>query len=370
MTDTLRPLTDTRRRAAPVLIVIPILAAIFAGIYLWRQARLAPASAGHARPPVEVSALTVEPEPLPQSLEATGSLQAVQELTLAPEVAGRVVAIRFEAGMSVEAGMPLVELNDAPERAQLAEAVSRAQFARLQLDRSRRLVATDAATQQLLDQRVTEQEQADATVQRIEAVIAQKTIRAPFAGLLGIRRVNLGQYVNPGDVLATLTALDRLYANFTVPQQELSKLELGGAVTVRTDAYPGQEFAARINAIEPMVQQDTRNVRVQATLGNPDRKLRPGLYVTVGIAQPPRPSAILVPATAIQTSASGDSVLVVRDGKAAPVPVTTGQRRGDRIVVETGLGSGDVVITSGQLRVQPGATVSVAASVAASNPSR
>ncbi|WP_022723856.1 efflux RND transporter periplasmic adaptor subunit, partial [Rhodopseudomonas sp. B29] len=319
MTDTLRPLPDTGHRLASVFIAIPILASIFAGIYLWRQARFAPAAAGYARPPVEVSALTVEPEPLPQSLQATGSLQAVQELTLAPEVAGRVVAIRFEAGMSVEAGTPLVELYDAPERAQRADAVSRAQFARLQLDRSRRLVATAAATQQLLDQRVTEQEQADAEVQRIDAVIAQKTIRAPFAGMLGIRRANLGQYVNPGDALATLTALDQLYANFTVPQQDLSKLALGGEVTVRTDAYPDQEFAAHINAIEPLVQQDTRNVRVQATLGNPDRKLRPGLYVTVGIEQPPRPSAILVPATAIQTSASGDNVLVVRDGKAAPV---------------------------------------------------
>ncbi|MCD0421973.1 efflux RND transporter periplasmic adaptor subunit [Rubrivivax sp. JA1024] len=368
MTDTLRPLPDTRRHLAPVLIVIPILASIFIGIYLWRVARLAPASAEHVRPPVEVSALTIEPEPLPQSLEATGSLQAVNELMLAPEVAGRVVAIRFEAGMTVEAGTPLVELYDAPERAQRADAISRAQFARLQLDRARRLVATNSATQQLLDQRVTELEQADAAVQRIEALIAQKTISAPFAGVLGIRRVNLGQYVNPGDVLATLTALDRLYANFTLPQQQLSKLDLGGEVTVRTDAYPGQDFAARINAIEPMVQQDTRNVRVQATLGNPDRKLRPGLYVTVRIAQPLRPSAILVPATAIQTSASGDSILVVRDGKAAPVPVTTGQRVGDRIVVETGLGGGDVVITSGQLRVQPGAPVSVAASAAASRP--
>ena len=368
MTDTLRPLPDTRHRLASVVIAIPILASVFAGIYLWRQARLAPAAAGHVRPSIEVSAITIEPQPLPQSLEATGSLQAVQELTLAPEVAGRVVAIRFEAGMAVEAGMPLVELYDAPERAQRAEAVSRAQFARRQLDRSRRLVANDAATQQLLDQRVTEQEQAEAAAERIEALISQKTIRAPFAGLLGIRRVNLGQYVNPGDALTTLTALDRLYANFTVPQQDLSKLVLGGEVTVRTDAYPGQDFAARINAIEPLVQHDTRNVRVQATLGNPDRKLRPGLYVTVGIAQPPRPSAILVPATAIQTGASGDSVLVVRDGNAAPVPVTTGQRRGDRILVEAGLSSGDVVITNGQLRVQPGAPVSVGASAAASRP--
>ena len=360
MVDTFPRLPGRLRHRAPLAVAILILLIVFTGIYLWRDARLSPSAAGQARPPVEVSTLAVQPEALPQSLEATGSLQAVHAVTLAPEVAGRVVAIRFEAGSTVEAGTPLVELYDAPERADRADAVSRANFARLQVERSRRLAPSDTISKQMLQQREAELEQADAAVQRIDARLSQKAIRAPFAGLVGIRRVNLGQYVNAGDALATLTALDQLYVNFTVPQQELATLRLGGDATVRTDAYPEWAFPARINAIEPMVGEDTRNIRVQATLANPGQMLRPGLYVTVSVAQPMRPSAILVPATAIQTGPSGDSVLVVRSDRAEPVPVTTGQRCGDRVVVETGLSPGDRVITSGQLRVQPGAPVRIA----------
>ncbi|WP_236823587.1 efflux RND transporter periplasmic adaptor subunit [Blastochloris viridis] len=348
------------RHRAPFAVALLILLIVFIGIYLWRDARLSPSAAGRARPPVEVSAQTVELEALPQSLEATGSLQSVHAVTLAPEVAGRVVAIRFEAGSRVDAGTPLVELYDAPERAERADALSRAQFARRQDERSRRLAPSDTISKQLLEQREAELEQADAAVQRIDARLSQKTIRAPFAGLIGIRRVDLGQYVNAGDALATLAALDQLYVNFTVPQQDLARLRLGSETTVRTDAFPDWAFPARINAIEPMVEQDTRNIRVQATLANPGQMLRPGLYVTVSVAQPMRPSAILVPATAIQTGPSGDSVFVVRSDRAEPVPVVTGQRRGDRVVVEAGLSPGDRVITSGQLRVQPGATVRVA----------
>jgi multidrug efflux system membrane fusion protein len=260
----------------------------------------------------------------------------------------------------VEAGTPLVELYDAPERAERADAASRVNFARLQVERSRRLAPSDTISKQLSEQREAELEQADAALQRIDARLSQKTIRAPFPGLIGIRRVNLGQYVNAGEMLATLTALDRLHVDFTVPQQDLARLRLGGDVTVRTDAYPDSTFPARINAIEPMVDPDTRNIRVQATLANPGRMLRPGLYVTIEVAQPMRSAVILVPATAIQTGASGDSVLVVRNGKAELVPVTAGQRRGDRVVIESGLSSGDSVITGGQLRVQPGTPVRIA----------
>ncbi|SEH56369.1 efflux RND transporter periplasmic adaptor subunit [Magnetospirillum fulvum] len=369
MPDTLERLPKPRRYRVPLVFATFILLAIFTGIYLWRGARLSTNAGGHAPPPVEVSAQTVQPETLPQSLEATGSLQAVREVTLAPEVAGRVVAIHFEAGSSVTAGTPLVQLYDAPDRADRAQAVARAQFARLQHERSVGLVPIGAEPKQLLQQREAELTQANAAIQGIDARIAQKAIRAPFAGLIGIRRVNLGQYVNAGDPLATLTALDPLYVNFTVPQQDLSKLRLGGDVTVRTDAYPDRLFPARINAIEPKVGQDTRNISVQATLANPHQILRPGLYVTAGIMQPMRPETILVPTTAVQTSASGDSVFVVRNGKAELLPVITGQRLGDRIVIETGLTPGDSVITSGQLRVQPGAAVRIAQPTVVSSPS-
>jgi multidrug efflux system membrane fusion protein len=341
-----------------------ILVLVFGGVFLWRSTRQAASANAYAPPPVEVAAEPVRFEPLPQSIEASGSLQAVREVTLAPEVAGRIVAIRFEAGSSVAAGAPIVQLIDAPERADHAAAASRASFARIQYERSRELAPTGAEPRQMLQQREAELAQARAAIQQVDARIVQKTIRAPFAGRIGIRRVNPGQYVNAGDPLATLTALDRLYVNFTVPQQALSRLRTGGTVMVRSDAYPDRSFTARINAIEPMVGQDTRNVSVQATLANPGLILRSGLYVTASIEQPTRPQAIVVPATAIMTSASGDSVLVVRDGKAVPVPVVTGERVGERIVVEQGLKPGDIVVTSGQLRVQPGGSVTIAAAQA------
>ncbi|MDC7787897.1 efflux RND transporter periplasmic adaptor subunit [Rhodoplanes sp. TEM] len=351
--------TTTSRRVLPLLMALLVLALVFCGVALWRSVRLA-ATGGGGPTPVAVAAAAVAVETLPLSLRTTGSLQAVQEVVLAPEVAGRVVAIRFEAGAVVAEGAPLVQLFDAIERADRDAAVARAGFARNQLERSRELSPTGAETLQRLQQREAELAEATAAIAQIDARLVQKTVRAPFDGRIGIRRVNLGQYVNAGEPIATLVALDRLYVNFTVPQQDLAKLRVGGDVEVVSDAWPDRRFRAVINAIEPRVGTDTRNVTAQATLSDSDGLLRPGLYVTVEIAQPPRPDTILVPTTAIQATASGDSVLVLREGRAVPVPVVTGRQVGPRIVVERGLSAGDVVVTSGQLRIRPGAPVTVA----------
>src|SRR3546814_147804 len=207
--------------------------------------------------------------------------------------------------------------------------------------------------------------QAIAEVQQFDARISQKQIRAPFAGELGIRRVNLGQYLNPGDPVATLTALDRLFVDFTLPQQDLAKLHVGAPVTIKADAWPERSFTGHVNAIEPRIGEDTRNVTVQAVVANPDHALRPGVYVATALNLPPQHGALVVPATAIQTSASGDSVTVVRGrngrsgGKAETIAVTTGRRVGDSVIVTRGLKAGDVVVTEGQLRIKPGAEVKV-----------
>lgn len=349
------------RKYAPLLTAALCLLLIFAVVFGWRVWRQSASAMHYAPPPVEVAAQTITAQTLPQSLEASGALQAVREVVLAPEIAGRIITIRFESGAQVKQGTPLVQLFDAPERADLAAAKARAQFARLQYKRSKDLAPSGAEPRQTLQQREAELAQAEAASQQIEARLAQKLVHAPFTGVIGLRRVNPGQYVNAGDALATLTALDQLYANFTVPQQDLAKLSVGSLVTIRTDAYPGQSFPAKINAIEPMVGADTRNISVQAILDNPEHRLRPGLYVTASISQPAQPRALLIPATAIQTSASGDSVLVIKAGKAELVPVITGQRMGENIVVEKGLKDGDVIITNGQLRVQPGGAVTIAA---------
>jgi multidrug efflux system membrane fusion protein len=198
---------------------------------------------------------------------------------------------------------------------------------------------------------------------QLDARIAQKRIRAPFAGELGLRRINLGQHLNPGDAIATLTDLSRVYVDFSVPQQDLNEFAPGATVSITTDGWPGRTFTGKVNAIEPQVDVNTRNVTVQALLPNPDEALRSGMYVNVALALPPEHDALMVPVTAIQTSASGENVIVVRGataeggGTADVVPVATGRRVGDRVVVTNGLHAGEIVVTEGQLRVQPGAQV-------------
>lgn len=354
------PIKSWRQAALAVGLII----LVFGLLFLWRSWRNA-APPPAERPPVAVTATFVEPRDVPAALQAVGSLRAVQEVMLAPEVAGRVTAIRFQPGARVGAGAPLVQLFDGPERADRAAAVAKADLARVQLARSRELAPSGAESKDVLDQRRAEYAQAMAAVHQLDARIAQKRVVAPFAGQIGVRRINLGQYLNPGDAVASLTALDRLYADFNVPQQDLAQLHVGGTVQLTSDAWPGRTFTGRVTTIEPRIGEDSRNVMVQALLPNPGQLLRPGMYVNVALELAAQTGALVVPATAIQTSASGDSVTVIRgrtprkEGNAEMVGVVTGRRIGDSVVVTKGLKPGDVVVTEGQIRVQPGAPVRV-----------
>lgn len=354
------PIKSWRQAALAVGLII----LVFGLLFLWRSWRNA-APPPAERPPVAVTATFVEPRDVPTALQAVGSLRAVQEVMLAPEVAGRVTAIRFQPGARVGAGAPLVQLFDGPERADRAAAVAKADLARVQLARSRELAPSGAESKDVLDQRRAEYAQAMAAVHQLDARIAQKRVVAPFAGQIGVRRINLGQYLNPGDAVASLTALDRLYADFNVPQQDLAQLHVGGTVQLTSDAWPGRTFTGRVTTIEPRIGEDSRNVMVQALLPNPGQLLRPGMYVNVALELAAQTGALVVPATAIQTSASGDSVTVIRgrtprkEGNAEMVGVVTGRRIGDSVVVTKGLKPGDVVVTEGQIRVQPGAPVRV-----------
>lgn len=332
---------------------------LFVALSGWRHLRTAGAEP-LPPPPMPVVAKTVESESIPASLETVGTLEAVREVLLAPETAGRIVAIRFTAGTQVQKGDLLVQLDDAPERADREAAKAKAEFARLQLKRSQELAPTGAEPHALLDQRQAEYDQALAAVRQLDARIAQKAVRAPFSGRIGIRRVHPGQYLNAGDPVASLVALNQLHVNFSVPQQEFSKLRQGQAVEVVTDAWPDRTFTARINAIEPMVSAETRNIPVQAILDNEREALRPGMYVAARLVLPPEPNGIVIPATALQTSASGDSVMLVKEGVATPVPVRAGKRIGESVVIARGLKPGDVIVTEGQLRLQPGTRVAIA----------
>lgn len=353
-----------RQLIKPVLVSATCLVVIFALLYAWRYMRI---TSPHSLPmlPLPVATVQAQSRSVVDELQAIGSLQAVQEVLLAPDTAGRVVDILFEAGQIVERDALLVQLYDAPEQADRAAAIAKSDFLQLQLRRSRKLAHIGAEPHELLERRESEHNQAVAAVHQLEARIEQKKIRAPFSGQIGIRRINPGQYLNAGDAIATLTQLDLLYVNFTVPQQDLPKLKPGAHVQVAVDIAPERVFAARISSIEPRVNEETRNVLVQALLPNADHVLKPGMYATARLQLPVTAETIALPLTAIQTSAYGDSVILVQDanaegiGKAVVVPVKTGRRMGDEVLVTQGLRSGDVVITAGQGRVTPGSAVKI-----------
>jgi multidrug efflux system membrane fusion protein len=359
-----QPSVGPARVAKPIVVATVGLIVVFGALYAWRSTHAAPV--GHFEmPPLPVSTLKVQSSGVTNALEAIGSLQAVREVLLAPDTAGRVTSIHFEAGQTVKQGSVLVQLYDAPEQADRAAAAAKADFAQLQLRRSQGLAPTGAEPRELLEQRQAEADQAAAAVKQLDARIQQKTIRAPFSGQIGIRRINPGQYLNAGDAIATLTQLDPLYVNFTVPQQDRSKLKAGASVQVSVDAAPGRVFRAKISSVEPRINGETRNVVVQAQLPNPDRTLQSGMYATARLELPATAEAIALPLTAIQTSASGDSVVLVQAinaegiGKAVTVPVMTGRRLGEEVLVTKGVKSGDVVVTAGQVRLPPGAAVKI-----------
>lgn len=356
--------TAALSRTKPIVISVVGLVVVFGLLYAWRAVRSGGAEQ-QAMPPMPVSTIRAAPRTVADEWQAVGSLQAVHEVLLAPDTSGRVTAVNFDAGQSVKEGAVLIQLYDAPEQADRAAAVAKADFAQLQLRRSQALAPTGAEPRELLEQHKADAAQTAAAVRQLDARIQQKAIRAPFSGQLGIRRINLGQYLNAGDAIATLTQLDPLYVNFTLPQQDMPRLTSGAPVQVTVDAVPGRVFTARISAIEPRIDGETRNVAVQALLPNTDRLLKPGMYVTARLVLPATTDNIVLPLTAIQTSASGDSVVVVKGadaqgvGKAVAVPVITGRRLGEEVLVSQGVKPGDVVVMAGQNRLPPGATVKI-----------
>ncbi|SFE86049.1 membrane fusion protein, multidrug efflux system [Paracidovorax wautersii] len=348
-----------------IVVSVVVIALIGGGLWYWRTARLSGGGGWAGGGPIDVVATTLKAEAAPVSLEALGELRAVRQVTLSAEVAGRVSAISFKPGQRVKAGTVLVQLDDGPEQADLAAVKAAAAFAQQQFARASELAATGAQSREILQQRQAERDQTAAQVQQLEARIRQKRIRAPFDGELGLRRIDLGQYLNPGEAAVTLTDLNRLYANFDVPQQELARVKVGQPVQVRIDTAGAEPVQATISAIEPQVGRDTRNASIQAEVDNKDRRLQPGMYATVAVALPPEADALTLPVSAVMTSASGDAAAVVREltpektGKAEIVPIVVGRRIGDQVVIARGLKAGDVVITEGQLRVRPGTDLRV-----------
>ncbi len=359
------------------VIVGLLLAVLLGGLYQFNRFRtqaIANFFAHNKPPPAQISAAEVAVQTLPRSAPGVGSLAAVHQVTINPEVAGRVTNISFQPGAMVKTGDPLVQLNDAPDRGDLASYQAQAQLAQISLQRSTSLRKNDFASQETVDQNKSQLAQMAAMIQKTQAIIAQKLIRAPFSGQLGVRQIDLGQYLTAGAPIVTLTDLSTLYVNFTLASHLRPQISVGQQVNVTADAFPGRVFTAKITTIEPQVSADTRTMQVQATMSNPDNALLPGMFVTAAVVLPPRPDTMVVPETAVEYTLYGDSVYLVKnDGKDAaghPVlravrtPVKTGTRWDGKVAILDGLKPGERVVAAGQVKLQSGVQVAVTGSPA------
>src|ERR1700756_4744095 len=319
-------------------------------------------------PPASVSIAEAKTEVIPNLLIAVGDLAAVHQVNVTSDVSGRITDIMFTPGASVQSGTPLIQLFDAPDQGDLASFKAQATVAQLSLDRAKQLASRQFGPQATVDQAQAAFDQATAGIAKTEAIISQKLVRAPFNGELGVRHVEVGQFLTAGTQIVTLTDLSTLYANFTVPEKGSAALQVGQTVRVAVDAYPGRTFEGKITAIEPQIAADTRNIRVQATIENPDHILKPGMFTTTTVVLPDNPPVVTVSETAVDYTLYGDSVFLVTEKKgdegktsltAVRTFVRTGDRVGGRAEILEGLKAGDRVVAVGQLKLQSGAAVAI-----------
>jgi membrane fusion protein, multidrug efflux system len=310
-------------------------------------------------------------------LEAVGSLRAVQGTDLSAEVSGIVAAIHYQQGDNVKTGTPLLQLRANDDIAKLESLKATAELTHITYLRDQAQFRVNAVSKQTLDIGKANLDVAVANVTQQQALVDKKLIRAPFTGRLGVRLVDVGQYLDAGTAIGTLQALDTIFLDFLLPQQALATLKIGQKVALKTDAYPAQDFTGDITVINPKVDINTRNVLVRATLNNPEHKLLPGMYATVNIATGQAQPYITLPRTAIAFNPFGSTVYLVEtkgmDDKGKPrliakqVFVTTGESRGDQVAVLKGVNEGDIVVTSGQIKLRNGTPVAIDNSVQPSN---
>jgi membrane fusion protein, multidrug efflux system len=325
-------------------------------------------NAGFQPPPEAVTTIVAKQEKWEATLDVIGTTVAVQGVTVSADLPGTVARIGFESGKSVHAGDVLVELDTRQERAQLAAMEAQRDLARINFGRTEQLVKQGVIAKTEYDNVTAQQKATEAQVGEIRATIARKTIRAPFSGILGLRQVNLGQYLSAGEAIVSLQALNPIYVNFGVPQQTAPQVRVGRTLLVSSNDVGGLKFTGRVTALDSTVNEATRNVQVQATLANPGGKLRPGMFVQVAIAVGVDRPVIALPATAINYAPYGDSVYVVSDMKDPKGKTYRGVRqqfvklegsRGDQVAVISGVNPGDEIVSSGVFKLRNGAAVQV-----------
>ncbi|MBE0533843.1 MAG: efflux RND transporter periplasmic adaptor subunit [Rhodospirillales bacterium] len=316
--------------------------------------------------PPPTSTVAAEPaktETWTPKIPAIGTFVAVQGIDVAPQVDGIVRALHFDSGQMVEAGALLVELDDFVEQADLKSNVAVLKKSELDLERQRELLVRGNTPQTSFDSALSQRDTAAAAVERTRAVIAQKAIKAPFRGRLGIRNVSLGQYVSPGTALVTLQKQDPLFVDFPVPEQRLDVLKAGQTVEVQVDAFPEETFIGAIASIDAKVNQETRNVLVRAEVANADRRLLPGMFANVEVLAGAPTPVVTLPRTAVIYSLYGDSVYAVKRASETATAerrfIRVGETRGDRVAIAEGVAAGDEVVTTGQLKLLPGASIRV-----------
>jgi membrane fusion protein (multidrug efflux system) len=347
------------------------------GMIKFRQIQAAVAQASSFQPPPEaVTTVVAQREAWPDTLQAIGSVAAVQGVTVAADLPGLVDRIAIDSGRMVREGEVLVQLDARQERAQLTAALAQLELDRLNLERARGLADEGIVSRADYDRASAEHKQAEARVGEIRAAIERKTIRAPFTGMLGIRQVNLGQYLAGGDPVVPLQSLDPIFVNFTVPQQEVGRLSVGGEVRVALESMKDRPFTGRITAVNSVVDEATRNVQVQATFANPQGKLRPGMFVETKVMLGGSQSVVTLPASAINYAPYGDSVFIVEQVKgpngqsyrgARQQVVKLGGALGDQVAVLSGVDAGAEVVSSGVFKLRNGAAVHVENAVQPAN---
>jgi membrane fusion protein, multidrug efflux system len=354
-----------KRQAFIAVLTVIVIFAVLAGVKALQIGSMISFGKTFVPPPETISTAVAHEEQWSDSLSAVGSISAEQGVMVAPEIAGTVSEIDFESGANVTKGDLLVKLDASSEEAQLRAAQAQVDLAKVTAERTEKLHADNTASQSELDQAEANLKQAQANADAIQTVIDKKTIRAPFTGQLGIRQVNLGEQISAGKGIVSLQALTPVFADFSLPQQELEKLANGLSVQVTTDTFPDKKFTGEITAINPDVDTTTRSVRVRAKILNAEKLLRPGMFARVNVALPGDQKVLVIPSTALISAPYGDTVYVVETkieaGKtnltALQKIIRTGRAQGDFVSVETGLQAGDKVVSAGGFKLRNGMAV-------------
>jgi membrane fusion protein (multidrug efflux system) len=356
-----------RSTYASILLLLALVVGGLSGLKALQIRTLMAAAQSMANPPETVSSVIVREGRWQGVLTAIGSITAVQGVTITPEIPGTVKKIAFESGATVAQGDLLVLLDISTEEAQLRSIEAQAELAKINLARAKALRAEHTVSQSELDTAEATLKQTQASADAIKATIEKKTIRAPFTGRLGIRQINLGQYVETGKPIVSLQSPAPVHVDFSLPQQDLARLEKGMRVRLATDAYPGRSFEAVLTAINPDLDAGTRSVGLQATLDNADQALRPGMYARVELLLSEEQQVLVIPATSILSAPYGDLVYVIESkpgknrGPSELVVrqqfVRTGRARGDFVAVESGLKAGERIVSSGLFKLRNGMAV-------------